>query len=90
MRANGGQWRDAIIVLRALGHQFTHGAPSDARTSAAIARFQVAYAADAAANPSWQPRSLAVDGEMGPSVKAALRNYRPMLVDVMAGSDWES
>ena len=86
MHANRGQWRDAVTILRALGHQLTHAGPADTRMATAIARFQVAYAADAAAHPDWQPRSLTVDGELGPAVKAALANYRPMVADVA----WES
>lgn len=54
---------------------FRMGVPITADLRSAISAFQGAYATDAARHPEWQPRSLTVDGTIGPNTLRALQNY---------------
>ena len=48
----------------------------DAGTRSAIRAFQSAYGRDAANHSDWSPRTLAVDGVIGPNTQRALTYYR--------------
>ena len=47
----------------------------DAATRSAIRAFQGAYARDAANHADWAPRTLKVDGIIGPETRRALTHY---------------
>lgn len=70
------------LRIRALwnARQDYYNQPAAEPTPAAVAAFQQGYNASAPSHPSWQPRSLTVDGAIGPSTLAALETvYGPMI-----------